>query len=117
MAKSAAGRKLGRNSGRRVGLLRNLAVSLFIHEKIKTTLPKAREASRFANHLIAVAKKGGLNAHKAIARDIQNSDVRKKLFDVFAQRYATRTGGCTQIFRIQARQGDNAEMALLRLIA
>lgn len=117
MALTGAGRKLGRKSGPRLGLLRNLATSLFLHEKITTTLAKAREASRFSNHLIAVAKKGGLNAQKAIAKDIHNDEIRKKIFDVLVQRYASRNGGCTQIFRLQSRQGDNAEMALLRLIA
>ncbi len=117
MALTGAGRKLGAKRGRRVGLLRNLATSLFVHEKITTTVAKAKEASRFANHLITVAKKGDLNAHKRIAQDIHNAEVRKKLFDVLAPRYASRAGGCTQIFKLANRQGDNAQMALLRLVA
>jgi large subunit ribosomal protein L17 len=117
MALTGAGRKLGAKRGRRVGLLRNLTTSLFLHEKITTTVAKAKEASRYANHLIAVAKKGDLNAQKRVAQDIHNVEVRKKLFDVLAPRYATRVGGCTQIFRLANRQGDNAEMALLRLVA
>jgi large subunit ribosomal protein L17 len=100
-----------------VGLLRNLTVSLFTHEKITTTVAKAKEASRFANHLIAIAKKGDLNAQKRVAQDIHDTEVRKKLFEVLAPRYASRNGGCTQIFRLNNRQGDNAEMALLRLLA
>ncbi len=117
MALTGAGRKLGAKRGRRVGLLRNLATSLFLHEKIQTTVAKARETSRFANKLITVAKRGDLNAQKRVAQDIHNAEVRKKLFDVLAPRYATRQGGCTQMFRLSNRQGDNAEMALLRLVA
>jgi len=116
MAGTAAGRKLGRKRGARVGLLRNLAVSLVQNEKITTTVAKAKETSRFVNQLITVAKKGDLSARKRIAQDIHNVDVRKKLFDVLAPRYSSRNGGCTQIFKLANRQGDNAPMALLRLV-
>jgi large subunit ribosomal protein L17 len=117
MSLTAAGRKLGVKQGHRIAMLRNLATSLFLHEKITTTFARAREASRLANRLITTAKKGDLNARRRVARDINNDEVTKKLFDVLAQRYAGRNGGCTQIFRLSNRQGDNAEMALLRLIA
>lgn len=115
--KTHAGRKLGRRSGFRKQLLRSLATDLFRHEQITTTLPKAKECIRLANHLIAVAKKNDLNAKKLVYRDIQDAQVRKKLFDVLIQRYNARVGGCARIFKLHPRQGDNAEMALIKLIA
>jgi len=117
MAKTAAGRKLGRKTGFRMALLRSLSAELFKHEQIQTTYPKARECSRFAEKLITTAKKGDLNARRAVARDMQDSDVIKKLFDVLAPRYAARNGGYTRVFKLQSRQGDNAQMALIKLIA
>lgn len=117
MAKTTAGRKLSRKGGFRTNLLRNLATNLIRHEQITTTVAKAKECARFTNHLIAVAKKDDLNARRAIQRDIQDREVHKKLFDVLVQRYNNRVGGCTRIFRLQARQGDNAQMALIKLIA
>lgn len=117
MAKTSAGRKLGRKSGARTILLRSLASALIRHEKIQTTLPKAKECCRLANHLISVSKKGDLNARRTVARDIHDPEVLGKLFDVLATRYQGRTGGFTQIFRLQNRQGDNAPMALVKLIA
>jgi large subunit ribosomal protein L17 len=117
MAKTAAGRKLGRKTGFRFALLRNLATDLFRYEQIQTTYPKARECSRFAEKLITTAKKGDLNARRAVAKDIQDIDVTKKLFDVLAPRYSARKGGYTRVFKLAARQGDNAQMALIKLIA
>lgn len=117
MAKTGAGRKLGRKTGFRNSLLRSLATDLIRYEKIQTTFPKAKECSRLTEHLITVAKRGDLNARRAVARELGNAEVRTKLFDVLAPRYASRPGGFTQIFRLQARQGDNAQMALIKLVA
>ncbi len=117
MAKTGAGRKLGRKTGFRFALLRNLATDLIRYEQIQTTFPKAKECSRFTEHLIAVAKKGDMNARRTVAKDIRDGDVTKKLFEVLPQRYATRTSGFTRVFRLQNRQGDNAQMALIKLIA
>ncbi len=117
MSQTGAGRKLGRKSGARIALLRSLATALIRHEQITTTFPKAKECSRLANHLISVSKKGDLSARRSVAREIHDPDVVAKLFDVLATRYKTRQGGFTQVFRLQARQGDNAPMALVKLIA
>jgi len=117
MSQTMAGRKLGRKRGARTQLLRNLTTELIRHEQIKTTVPKAKECCRLANHLISVAKKDNLNARRAVARDIQDRDAYKKLFDVLVQRYSSRTGGFTRIFRLNTRQGDNAELALIKLIS
>jgi large subunit ribosomal protein L17 len=117
MAKTTAGRKLGRKGGFRTALLRSLATDLIRYEQLQTTFPKAKECSRFAEKLITKAKKGDLNARRAVAKDVSDAEVMKKLFDVLAPRYASRAGGYTRVFKLQSRQGDNAQMALIKLIA
>ncbi len=117
MAKTAAGRKLGRKGGHRTQLLRSLATDLLRYEQIQTTFPKAKECSRFTEKLISKAKKGDLNARRAVLKDLHDVAVIKKLFDVIAPRYSSRAGGYTRVFKLQARQGDNAQMALIKLIA
>lgn len=117
MAKTAAGRKLGRKTGFRFAMLRSLTTDLLRYEQIQTTFAKAKETSRMAERLINVAKKGDINARRMVAKDITDGEVTKKLFDVLAQRYAQRNGGCTKVLRLQARQGDNAQMALLKLVS
>ena len=117
MAKTGAGRKLGRKTGFRFAMLRSLATDLIRYEQIQTTFPKAKECSRLTEKLITVAKKGDMNARRMVAKDIRNSEATSKLFQVLAPRYATRTGGYTRVFKLQARQGDNARMALIKLIA
>ncbi len=117
MAKTGAGRKLSRKGGFRTSLLRNLATELMRHEQIKTTVAKAKECSRLANHLISLAKKDDLIARRRVAKDIQDTEVYNKIFTTLVPRYMNRPGAFTRIFRLQARQGDNAEMALIKLIA
>jgi large subunit ribosomal protein L17 len=117
MGKTGMGRKLNRRTGFRMQLLRGLTTELIRHEQIQTTLAKAKECARFTDRLVHVAKKGDLNAHKAVAKHIKDRAVTKKLFEVLAQRYSSRVGGVTRIFKLQARQGDNASMALIKLIA
>lgn len=117
MSKTGAGRKLNRRSAFRTSLLRSLTTDLIRYEQIQTTISKAKECARMTNHIVHVAKKDDLNARRAVARDIKDRDVMKKLFEVLVQRYSTRTGGVTKIFKLHPRQGDNAEMALIKLIA
>lgn len=117
MAHTTAGRKLGRKRGFRTQMLRNMAQELLRHEQIQTTVPKAKECVRLTNHLISVAKRDDLNSRRKVARDIRDNDVLTKLFDVLIRRYENRTGGFTRIFRLAHRQGDNAEVALVKLIA
>lgn len=117
MAKTGAGRKLGRKTGFRFSMLRSLATDLIRYEQIQTTFPKAKECSRFTERIITAAKKGDINARRTVAKDIHDAEVTKKLFDVLSPRYATRVGGYTRVFRLQNRQGDNAQMALVKLIA
>jgi large subunit ribosomal protein L17 len=117
MAGTTAGRRLGRKEGFRNSLLRSLASELIRHEKIKTTFPKAKECSRFTERLISIAKKGDRNAWRSVIKDVRDPEIRKKLFDILAPRYSSRVGGYTRVFKLQARQGDNAQMALIKLVA
>lgn len=114
--KTFAGRKLGRKPGPRKILLRNLTESLLLHEKIQTTLPKAKELSRFAEKVITMAKQSGFNAHRQVAKHVHQKQIHKKLFDVLVPRYQTRQGGYTQVIKSGVRQGDSAPMAVIRLL-
>ena len=115
--KTFAGRKLSRKPGHRECLLRNLTVALLQYEKIQTTLPKAKELSRYAEKVITMAKQEGLTAQRQVARFIQQKEVRKKLFEVLVPRYQSRDGGYTQIMRSGQRTGDAAPMAVIRLLS
>jgi large subunit ribosomal protein L17 len=111
-----AGRKLSRTAAHRRALMRNLATALFEHERIETTLAKAKETRGVAERLITYAKRGDLHSRRLVARDIQDPAVVKKLFDTIAPWYATRPGGYTRVLRTRARLGDAGEMALIELV-
>lgn len=113
-----AHRKLGRVSSHRLALLRNLATALFDKERIRTTLPKAKELRPWAEKLITLAKRedGRVHARRLVSRDVQDAAVAKKLFDTLAPRFASRPGGYTRILKLGARKGDGAEMAIIELI-
>jgi len=109
-------RKLSRTSSHRKALLRNLVTSLFQHERIETTVAKAKEARRLGERLITFAKRGDLSARRHVARFVHGDDVVRKLFDTVAPWYAERPGGYTRIVRIGRRLGDAGETALLELV-
>jgi large subunit ribosomal protein L17 len=112
-----AGRKLGRPTGHRIALLRNMAAQLLHHEKIETTVPKAREVARFTERLITHAKAADLSAHRRVARDLHDKGVQEKLFEVLVPRYKARPGGYTQIIRKGTRLSDGSEMGILKLVS
>lgn len=116
MKHRVAGRKLGRTSMHRTALLRNLSTELFRHERIRTTLMKAKELRPFAEKLITLSKRETLHARRLVLRDIHDKDVVSKMFDTISSRFAQRPGGYTRIIKLGARRGDNAEMALIELI-
>jgi large subunit ribosomal protein L17 len=118
MRHRVAHRKLGRITPHRTALLRNLATALFERERIRTTLPKAKELRPYAERLITLAKREDdrLHARRLVLRDIQDPAVVKKLFDNLGARYATRPGGYTRILRLGPRKGDGAEMAIVELL-
>jgi large subunit ribosomal protein L17 len=108
-------KKLGRTAQHRLALMRNLATALFEHERIRTTLAKAKESRRFADRMITFALKNTLAARREVGRDIHDKTVLKKLFDVIGPRFVGRPGGFTRVLKLGPREGDAAEMALLEL--
>lgn len=111
-----AGRKLGRTSSHRDAMFRNMVTSLFEHERIVTTTPKAKEARRIAEKMITLAKRGDLHARRQVAGYIRSKDVVAKLFDTIQQQFINRNGGYTRIVQTGVRQGDAAAMAILELV-
>ena len=110
------GRQLGRNSSHRKAMFRNMACSLFEHEVIKTTLPKAKELKRVAEPLITLAKNDSVsNRRLAFARTGSKETV-GKLFAELGPRYIERPGGYTRILKCGFRSGDTAPMAFVALI-
>jgi large subunit ribosomal protein L17 len=109
-------KKLGRTAQHRLALMRNLVTALFEHERIKTTLAKAKESRRFADRMITFALKNSVAARREVGRDIHDKTVLKKLFDVIGPRFVGRPGGFTRVLRLGPREGDAAEMALLELV-
>jgi large subunit ribosomal protein L17 len=115
MQHNRAGRKLGRTSAHRKALFRNQLTSLITHERIQTTLSKAKELRPLAEKLVTLGKRGGLHARRLALRDV-SQDAAKRLFDEIAPRFATRPGGYTRILKLGQRQGDAAEKAILEFV-
>ena len=118
-------RKLGRVTEHRLALLRNQATALLRHEKIETTMPKAKELRPFVERLITIAKRGvaagdgdgkSLHARRQVLAEIVDREVVSKLFDTLAPRFAERPGGYTRILRVGYRRGDSAEVAHIELV-
>jgi large subunit ribosomal protein L17 len=109
-------RKLNRTSSHRLAMLRNMTNSLFTHEAIRTTLPKAKELRRVAEPLITLAKVPTV-ANRRLAFDrLRDRDVVTKLFNELGPRYQARPGGYLRILKFGFRQGDAAPMALVELV-
>jgi large subunit ribosomal protein L17 len=118
-------RKLGRVTEHRIALLRNQAIALLRHEKIETTMPKAKELRPFVERLITIAKRGvaageanakTLHARRLVLAELPDREVVGKLFDTLAPRFAERPGGYTRILRVGFRRGDAAEVAHVELV-
>ncbi|KAG5719777.1 50S ribosomal protein L17 [Termitomyces sp. T112] len=116
MKHGVALRKFSRTSSHRMLMLRNLVTSLFEHEQISTTLPKARDTARLAEKIITMGKKGDQGAYSRASSFLLQSSLVPKLFTTFAQRYANRPGGYTRIHKLGNRLGDNAPRAILELV-
>ena len=111
-----SGRKLNRNSSHRKAMFRNMATSLFKHEIIKTTLPKAKELRRVAEPLITLAKEDSV-AHRRLAFDrLRDKEAVGKLFQELGPRYEARPGGYLRILKCGYRAGDKATMAYVELV-
>jgi len=125
MRHRVAHRKLGRVTEHRMAMLRNQAQALLRHERIETTVPRAKELRPFVERIITIAKRGlaagagegrAVTARRMVHRDIADKAVVSKLFDTIAPRFAERPGGYTRILRLGARRGDAAEVAQVELL-
>jgi large subunit ribosomal protein L17 len=125
MRHNVAHRKLGRVTEHRLAMLRNQAISLLRHERIETTIPKAKELRPFVERLITIAKRGLaagdanakiLNARRMVLAEIPDNEVVSKLFSDLAPRFADRAGGYTRILKLGPRRSDSTEMVFLELV-
>ena len=126
MRHNVAHRKLGRVTEHRIALLRNQAIALLRHERIETTMPKAKELRPFVERLITIAKRGAaadadgnqraLHARRMVLAELPDKEVVGKLFATLVPRFAERPGGYTRILRVGYRRGDSAEVAQIELV-
>ncbi|MCA1586658.1 MAG: 50S ribosomal protein L17 [Acidobacteria bacterium] len=125
MRHRVAHRKLGRTTEHRMALLRNQAEALLRHERIQTTVPKAKELRPFVERLITIAKRGvkandpkgrSLAARRLVGRDVVNGTIVDKLFEDLAPRFMERPGGYTRILKLGHRRGDGGEVAQIELL-
>jgi large subunit ribosomal protein L17 len=116
MKHRVVGRRLDRTTEHRTAMFRNMVTSLFRHERITTTTPKAKEMKRFADKFITLAKEGTAHARRIAHRDVRDVEVLNKLFDTLGPRFKDRAGGYTRIVRVGRRAGDAAEMAMIELV-
>ncbi len=116
MRHGKSGRKLNRTSSHRMAMFRNMVTSLLAHERIFTTVPKAKEMRRWAEWMITLGKRGDLHARRQALAVVREKDVVHKLFQDLAVRYQNRAGGYTRIVKVGYRQGDAAPMCILELI-
>ncbi len=111
-----SGRKLNLTTSHRLAMFRNMVTSLLNHERIYTTVPKAKEMRRWGEWMITLGKRGDLHARRQAMSFIREKDVVAKLFGELAQRYQNRAGGYTRIVKVGFRRGDASPMCLLELI-
>ena len=116
MRHGISGRKLGRKSGHRNALLRNLAAALIKHEQITTTLPKAKDLRPIVEKLVTLGKRGDLHARRQAVSQMRDVDMVKKLFEVLGPRYQSRQGGYTRVLKAGFRYGDNAPVAVIEFV-
>ena len=111
-----SGRQLNRNSSHRKAMFRNMAASLFNHEVIKTTVPKAKELRRVIEPLITRAKIDSVANRRVVFDRIRDREMVTKLFTELGPRYQARPGGYMRILKFGFRSGDNAPMAIVELV-
>ncbi|MBT6177592.1 MAG: 50S ribosomal protein L17 [Deltaproteobacteria bacterium] len=116
MHHNKGGKKLGRTGTHRRAMFRNLSTELFRHERIETTLGKAKALRPIAEKLITLAKRGDLHARRLAGAQIQDAETLKKLFNDIGERYQDRPGGYLRILKLENRIGDNAAMARIELV-
>ena len=110
------GRKLGRERDQRRALLKGLATSLVVEERIETTLPKAKELVRYIEKLITKAKKGDLAHRRAVIAGLSTQAAAIKLVDQIAPQLSHRSSGHVRVYRTRLRRGDGAQMAMIEFV-
>uniref|UniRef100_A0A7S2RUF5 Large ribosomal subunit protein bL17c n=1 Tax=Eucampia antarctica TaxID=49252 RepID=A0A7S2RUF5_9STRA len=114
MKKRIAFRKLGRTTSHKWAMLRNMVTSLIKHERIETTLPKAKELRHLADKVVGLGKNGSIHARQRANRIIREKPVLAKLFEILGPRYQDREGGYTRVMKLShTRAGDNAPMTAI----
>ncbi|MEW6430331.1 MAG: 50S ribosomal protein L17 [Myxococcota bacterium] len=116
MRHKVGSRKLQRPTSHRMAMLRNMVTSLLQHERITTTVPRAKEARKMAEKVITLGKKGGVHNVRLAQRVVRDRDVLQKVFGELKDRYAKRAGGYTRLMRAGFRRGDAADVAILELV-
>jgi large subunit ribosomal protein L17 len=116
MRHKRSGFKLKRDAGSRNSLLKNLVTSVIEHERIVTTVPKAKAARPLVEKMITLAKRDTLHTRRQAAAFLETPAAVKKLFDKLGTRFGQRTGGYTRVVRLGWRKGDGAEQAMLELV-
>jgi large subunit ribosomal protein L17 len=116
MRHNKSGRRLGRNSSHRAAMMRNMVTSLIEHEKITTTVTRAKELRKLADKMISLGKRGDLNARRQALQVIRDRKVVGKLFEMVGPRYQQRPGGYTRILKTGNRLGDNAPLCIIELV-
>ena len=109
-------RKLHRTTSHRLAMLNNMVTSVLKHERIETTVPKAKEARPLVEKVITLGKKGGVANVRLAQKIVKDREVLDKVFGELKDRYAARPGGYTRLLRTRFRRGDAAEMAFLELV-
>jgi len=111
-----AGRRLGRTTAHRKATMKNLAIALFSHDAINTTVAKAKELQRYAEPLITLAKEDTVHHRRQVFAKLRDDKAVGRLFTEIGPHYADRPGGYTRILRIGPRDGDAAEMVRIELV-
>ena len=116
MRHGKSGRRLGRTTSHKEAMFRNMVTSVFEHERIVTTTPKAKEVRKVVDKMITLAKRGDLHARRQALSFIRSRDIVAKLFDEISGQFEDRNGGYTRIIQTGQRRGDAAPMAILELV-
>lgn len=116
MRHGVSGRKLNRTTSHRLAMFRNMVTSLLKHERIFTTIPRAKELRRWTDWMITLGKRGDLHARRQALAFVREKDTVHKLFTDLAPRYQNRMGGYTRILKVGFRRGDASPMCLIELM-
>lgn len=116
MRHHVAERKLGMKTAHRLAVLSNLACSLVLHDRIETTLPRAKELRRLADRVVTLGKRGTVHAMRRARIILKNGQAVQKAFGELAERFAQRNGGYTRILKLGFRHGDSAPMAVIEYL-